>query len=91
MHKVWFSFSRQPSSLQREFAEAWCSSSRKRYSNYCKYYVKLYKHFFRSCKFSSAETITENYSGEKFRKGLCSDNLDKADKAGDLYDCLTLS
>ena len=30
MYKVWFSFSRQPSSLQREFAEAWCSSSRKR-------------------------------------------------------------
>ena len=29
--------------------------------------------------------LTENYSGEKFRKDLCSDNLDKADKAGDLY------
>ena len=29
--------------------------------------------------------LTENYSEEKFRKDLCSDNLDKADKAGDLY------
>ena len=28
---------------------------------------------------------TENHSGEKFRKDLCSDNLDKADKTGDSY------
>ena len=35
------------------------------------------------------DTLTENYSGEKFRKDLCSDNLDKADKAEDSYDYLT--
>ena len=35
------------------------------------------------------DTLTENYSGEKFRKDLCSDNLDKADKAGDSYGYLT--
>ena len=34
-------------------------------------------------------SLTENYSGEKFRKDLCSDNLDKADKAGDSYGYLT--
>ena len=34
------------------------------------------------------DTLTENYSGEKFRKDLCSDNLDKADKAGDSYSYL---
>ena len=39
--------------------------------------------FFRSYKFSSADTLTENYFGEKCRKDLCSDNGDKADKAGD--------
>ena len=45
--------------------------------------------FFRSCKFSSADTLPENYSGEKFSKDLCFDNLDKADKAGDSYGYLT--
>ena len=30
IHKVWFSFSRQRSTLQKEFVEGWCSSSRKR-------------------------------------------------------------
>ena len=31
------------------------------------------------------DTLTENYSGEKCRKDLPSENLDKADKAGDSY------
>ena len=31
------------------------------------------------------DTLTENYSGEKFRKDLCYDNLDEADKTGDSY------
>ena len=29
--------------------------------------------------------LIENYSGEKCRKDLCSDNLDKADKTGVSY------
>ena len=32
--------------------------------------------------------LTENFSGEKGRKDLCFDNLDKADKNGELYGCL---
>ena len=32
------------------------------------------KYFFRSCKFSSEGTLTENCSGEKIRKDLCPDN-----------------
>ena len=43
----------------------------------------------RSCKFSSADKLTESYSGEKFRKDLCSDNLDKADRAGGSFGYLT--
>ena len=31
------------------------------------------------------DTLTENYSGEKFKKDLCYDNIDKADKTGDSY------
>ena len=31
------------------------------------------------------DTLTENYSGEKCRKDLPSENLDKADKAGGSY------
>ena len=31
------------------------------------------------------DTLTENYPGATFRKKLCSDNLDKAQKAGDSY------
>ena len=30
-------------------------------------------------------TLTENYPGATFRKKLCSDNLDKAQKAGDSH------
>ena len=41
--------------------------------------------FFRSCKFSSAETLTKNYFGEKCSKDLCSDSLDIVYKAGDSY------
>ena len=29
--------------------------------------------------------LTESFSGEKCKKDLCSNNLDKADKAGDWY------
>ena len=47
--------------------------------------INCINNFFRSCNFSSAETLTENHIGEKCRKDLCSDNLDKADKAGDSY------
>ena len=41
--------------------------------------------FFRIFKFSSADTLTKKYFREKCRKDLCSDNLDKADNAGDSY------
>ena len=33
--------------------------------------------------------LTENYSGEEIKKDLCSDNLDKAEKAGDSYGYLS--
>ena len=38
--------------------------------------------------YHSADTLTENYTGEKIRNDLCLDNLDKADKVGDSYGCL---
>ena len=35
--------------------------------------------------FSSADTLTENYSGEECRKDVCPYNLDKADQAWNSY------
>ena len=34
---------------------------------------------------ANSDFLTESFSGEKCRKDLCSNNLDKADKAEDWY------
>ena len=40
---------------------------------------------FRCCKVTSEDTVLKNYSWEKCRKKLCSDNLDKVPEAGKWY------